>query len=315
MKYLGQIKKGGIVLTLIFFIVTTFISCSRTNESSDKVKIGYLAITHALPLFEESLENKSVELIKFGSWSELMEALNSGKIQGASVLIELAIKSKMQGINLKAVALGHRDGNAVVVSENINSVKDLKGKNFAIPNKLSTHNILFYEMLKKENMSIKDINLTELPPSEMAVALFEGRIDGYCVAEPFGAKAVVNGNGKVLKESSDIINNSICCALVFREEFINNQKETAKTLAEDYIKAAKYLEENKDKSKEKAKEFLKVQREVLETSLDLIKFDDLKIKKEDYEVIGDYLKEMGLMDNVPSYEDFVDNSLIDWGLK
>jgi len=65
-------------------------------------------------------------------------------VDGASMLIELAMKAKEQGIDLKAVALGHRDGNVVVVSKDINKVEDLKGKSFAIPSKLSTHNSLTY---------------------------------------------------------------------------------------------------------------------------------------------------------------------------
>ena len=84
-----------------------------------------------------------------------MEALNSGKIDGASVLSELAMKAKGQGVNLKAVALSHRDGNAVVVNENIESAKDLKGKTLAVPNKLSTHYILLYEILKREGMTFR----------------------------------------------------------------------------------------------------------------------------------------------------------------
>jgi len=34
-----------------------------------------------------------------------VDALNSGKVDGASMLIELAMKAKEQGIDLKAVAL------------------------------------------------------------------------------------------------------------------------------------------------------------------------------------------------------------------
>jgi len=55
--------------------------------------------------------------------TELVDALNSGKVDGASMLIELAMKAKEQGIDLKAVALGHRDGNVVVVSKDINKLK------------------------------------------------------------------------------------------------------------------------------------------------------------------------------------------------
>lgn len=59
----------------------------------------------------------NVELVKFGSWPELMDALNSGRVDGASVLIELAMKAKERGVGLKAVALGRRDGNVAIVSK------------------------------------------------------------------------------------------------------------------------------------------------------------------------------------------------------
>lgn len=304
--------KKAIIFILLSIFTFSLVSCGKEDEKKGSVKIGYLAITHALPLYiEKQVEEGDIELIKFGSWPELMEALNSDKIEGASVLVELAMKAKSQGVNIKAAALSHREGNAVIVNEKIDSVKELEGKTIAVPNKLSTHYILLYEMLKQENMTLNDIKITEIAPSEMAVALQEERIDGYCVAEPFGAKAVVNGNGKILKQSSDIIKDSVCCTLVFRGEFIQENREKAEEVLKKYLEAAKYLEENEEDKKVKSKEFLKVQKEVLDLSLNWINFNDLKIHKEDYEKINDYLKEMNLLDNAPTYEEFVDNSLID----
>jgi len=306
-KFLSLILLGALGLMLI--------GCGKTDEAKEikeSTKIGYLPITHSIPLYiEDQVTSGNIELVKFGSWPELMEALNSGKIDGASVLIELAMKAKMQGVDLKAVALGHTDGNAVVVSNEIESVKDLKGKNFAIPNKLSTHNILVYEMLKKENMKLSDLTIIELPPSEMAVALQEKRIDGYCVAEPFGAKSVINGNAKILKQSSDIIEDSICCSLVLRGDYIKNNNEQAKEVVSKYKEASKYIEENEKDTRIKVKEFLSVDEKVLDLSLEWISFEKLKIEEEDYNKILNYLKEMGLMETPPTYNEFVDNSLID----
>ena len=54
-------------------------------SSQKKVTIGYLPITHALPVFEEKelLEaaggDVQIELQKFSSWTDLMDALNAGK--------------------------------------------------------------------------------------------------------------------------------------------------------------------------------------------------------------------------------------------
>lgn len=308
------------LIMCVMCIVSIFAGCGNSNKSDNgstsgnenSIKIGYLPITHAIPLYvEKEKENSGIELVKFGSWPELMEALNSGKIDGASVLIELAMKAKSQGIDLKAVALGHTDGNAVIVSNDINSVSDLKGKNFAIPNKLSTHNILLYQLLKSENMTYNDINIVELSPAEMPVALQEKRIDGYCVAEPFGAKSVAVNNGKVLKQSGEIIPNSICCSLVLRGEFIENNREKAKEVVNGYKKASQYISANKEDTKKLSKSFLNVSGDALELSLGWIEFDKLKIEKEDYDTLSKYLLEMNLLDSEISYEDFVDNSLLE----
>ena len=62
------------------------------------IKIAYLPITHALPVFaaKEALaasdDDLQIELVKYGSWPELLDALNTGRVDGASVLIELAMK-------------------------------------------------------------------------------------------------------------------------------------------------------------------------------------------------------------------------------
>lgn len=308
-------KKIVAVLLAIIVLSMGLMGCGNSSETtkSDKVaKIGYLPITHAVPLYiEKEVEKGNIELVKFGSWPELMEALNSGNIDGASVLIELAMKAKAQGTDIKAVALGHSDGNALVSSTDINSVKDLKGKTVAIPNKLSTHNLLVYEALKQEGLTMNDINVVELAPSEMPVALQEKRIDAYCVAEPFGAKAVANGSAKVLKQSSDLIQNSICCSLVLRGEFIKDNNDAAKDVVKNYAKASEYITDNKDEAKEKVEDFLKVDNEVLDLSLNWISYDKLKIEEEDYNKILNYLNELKLLDNAPSYEEFVDNSLLD----
>jgi len=59
-------------------------------------------------------------------------------------------------------------------------------------------------MLKNHGLAYNDVNVVELPPPEMAAALAEGRISGYCVAEPFGAKSVAVDKGKTLFESQDL---------------------------------------------------------------------------------------------------------------
>lgn len=297
-------------LTLSLALALSATACGIKDESNDEnvVKIAYLPITHSLAALEEADELETgdgikVELVKYGSWPELLDALNTGRVDGASVLIELAMKSKQEGIGLKAVALGHRDGNVVIVSNDINTAADLKGKTFAIPHRQSSHNILLNETLATAGLTVDDVNVTELAPTEMPSALASGQIDGYCVAEPFGAMGVSLGAGKVLYSSEELWPDSLCCGLVLTDKFIEERPEQAKEFVQSYKAAGNNLD--KEKAKEVAKKYLSQTDDVLDISLQWISYNDLDITEETYDQLVEKVKEYGLSDNPPAYSDFV----------
>lgn len=281
------------------------------------IKIGYLPITHAGPLYmDEHMEEGKygeyeLEMVKFSSWPDLMDALNTGRIDGASVLVELAMKAKEKGIDIKALALGHKDGNVVISSEDIDSAADLKGETFAIPHTYSSHNILLYEMLKKEGLSLDDVNIVEMAPPEMPAALAEQRISGYIVAEPFGALAVKNNIGKVLHHSDAIWADSYCCVLVMREDFMERQPEATQSLVTQYVESGEHAEEKDEAVFEAFSQYMMVERPVLELSLEWISFENLRIEETEYNTLRDFVLEMELMENPPVFEDFVDNTYLD----
>ena len=302
-------------MALIFLMVLSFITgCGKSIESMEKrdetIKIAYLPITHSLPLLEEAekMEEKDgtkIELVKYGSWPELLDALNTEKVDGASVLIELAMKAKSEGIGLKAVALGHREGNVVIVSNDINNEADLKGKTFAIPHRQSSHNILLNETLAKAGLTISDITVTELAPTEMPSALAAGTIDGYCVAEPFGAMGVSLNAGKVLYTSDELWKDSVCCGLVLTDRFIKNRPEDAKYFVEKYKDAGNNL--NQEEALRVSEEYFSQSEEVLEKSLEWISFDNLNFTEDIYNTLVEKVINYDISDNPPTYEKFVKN--------
>ena len=306
-------KRKWNVLLIAALTAVFMTSCSRSPDSGGKsVKIAYLPITHALAVFEEAEElaakdGLKIELVKYGSWPELLDALNANRVDGASVLIELAMKSKQEGIGIKAVALGHRDGNVVIVSNDIDSAADLKGKTFAIPHRQSSHNILLNDALATAGLTIDDVNVTELPPPEMPSALASKQIDGYCVAEPFGAMGVSLGVGKVLFDSKDLWRDSLCCGLVLTDKFIAEEPETARELVGRYKAAGNALD--KEKAMEIAKKYLNQKEGVLDISLQWISYNDLEITEETYNALLERVKKYGLSENPPAYADFVKNDL------
>ncbi|MDF2661675.1 MAG: NMT1-like family protein [Paenibacillus sp.] len=327
MRLMNSSRKAytAAVIMIAFLLALTGCGQGTGKETSGdsgkrKIRIGYLPITHAAPLYIEEELGKGkfnrfeLELVKFGSWPDLMDALNTGNIDGASVLIELAMRAKEQGIDLKTVALGHKDGNVVVSSNDIMTVSDLKGKNFAIPHKFSTHNVLLYQMLKQHGMQYSDVKVVELPPAEMPAALSEKRIAGYVVAEPFGAKSVVIKKGKVLFQSEQLWKDSVDCGLVIRGDLIRKDREAVKEFVAEYVKAGQKAEQKDAQAKQILKKYMNVEDEVLGLSLEWIKYDDLKLDKASYEELREYMKEMKLSDNPPTFEEFVDNSFIEEAL-
>lgn len=312
-------KRWGASILMAFILLFTTSCAQPTQQPEGKptIKIGYLPITHAGVLYMDNhlyggeFAEYNIELVKFSSWPDLMDALNTGRVEGASVLVELAMKAKVKGIDLKAVALGHKDGNVIISSKEIESTKDLIGKTFAIPHKYSTQNILLNKMLKKEGLNYEDVDVVEMPPAEMPAALSENRISGYAVAEPFGAMAVQLDKGKVLHQSDEIWPNSYCCVLVLRNDFIQSNQTATQSLVTQYVKTSEQAE-HKDKDLFNSfDQYMKVEKEVLDLSLEWISFDGLRIEKDEYNKLRNSVIEMDLFENPPSFEEFVDNTYID----
>lgn len=294
-----------------FLLLCLLSACGRQAKQPPRegpvIKIAYLPITHALPVLETARKSKlNIELIKYGSWPELLDALNTGRVDGASVLIELAMKAKSNGIGLTAVALGHHKGNVIVVANNIRNASEIKGKTIAIPHRCSSHYILIREMLEKHDIALDEVNLVEMSPSEMPSALASKSISGYCVAEPFGAIGVANDIGHILYQSDQLWPNSVCCALVFNDHFLQDQPRLAEEFVQAYHEAADSLSDTTE-AMHLLQGMLKQKKEVLEKSLQWIDFKGLTIDSLAYQQLYEKVKSYGIMNNPPAYHHFVHN--------
>ncbi|KJX67291.1 metal ABC transporter substrate-binding protein, partial [Parageobacillus thermoglucosidasius] len=85
----------------------------------------------------------------------------------------------------------------------------------------------------------------------------------------------------------------------------------AQEFVSEYVKAGKKAELKDDYTYEAASKYMNVNKDVLHLSLKWISFNDLKIDKNAYEELRQYMIETGLSKNPPAYREFVDNSLID----
>ncbi|PNZ99980.1 ABC transporter substrate-binding protein [Staphylococcus massiliensis] len=304
-----------ITLLITISLILTMASCDSEGPHKSKkqtIKIGYLPVTHAANLMmtkqlnEARDSNYRVELVKFNNWPDLMDALNSGKIDGASTLIELAMKSKTKGSNIKAVALSHHEGNVIMGKDDTFPYPNQSSYNFAIPHTYSTHYLLIEKLRQEHHIAKDDVSYREMAPGEMPAALNEGRIDGYSVAEPFGALATKLKRGHLINHGHDVMPDAYCCALVLREDLINQHSSSVKSFMKDY-KQAGFEMNDKDKSVAIMKKHFKQDEAVLRQSAEWTSYGDLTIRKQKYQSLSDEIRKQDLF-NPPSFEHFIDTS-------
>src|SRR5437879_348855 len=171
-----------VAITMIHALLKLHMFDSKQASGADhkKFRIGFLPVTCHLTCPVTDFINKQMtgnnifEPVRFNGWPELKEAYLSGYTPATFILAPMAMALREQGVPIKIVYLGHRDGSAVMVHKDsqIYRMEDLRGKRIAVPNRFSNQRLLVFRALKQAGMSIKDIDLVEIPPPDMPAALF-----------------------------------------------------------------------------------------------------------------------------------------------
>lgn len=268
---------------------------------------------------------------KFTDFATLKEALIARRIQASFILAPMAMQLAADGVPIKVVYLGHRDGTAMIVGtdSDIEDFGDLAGKTLAIPNRFSNQNILVHRLMREWDMPEGSIDLREVPPPEHPSALRSGSIDGYIVGEPFAAQAEMDGYGRVLYHTKDIWPDFISCVLVVREELIDDERPLVQELVDGIAKSGKWIDEGLEHRMDAAQvvaehyyfqdpDLLKF---VLSKPIDRVKYTPLAPLREDFDEIMELAAEIGVLSRRVPFEEYADDSFVrpletlDWGFE
>ncbi|MBX3361673.1 MAG: ABC transporter substrate-binding protein [Phycisphaeraceae bacterium] len=153
-----------------------------------------------------------------------------------------------EGVPLKIVYLGHRDGTAMMVHKDssIFRIEDLRGKTVAVPNRFSNQRLLLFKALRERGMSINDIKLVEMPPPDMPAALYAKAVDAITSGEPFMGQTELDGYGRILYLTKDVWPEFISCVLAVHEDAIKNDRETVQRLVDGIASSGKWIDESMD---------------------------------------------------------------------
>ena len=289
-----------------------------------KYRLGFLPVTCHLTCPVTNYIDKQkggdgvFEPMRFNSWPELKEAFLSRRTPATFILAPMAIALREQGVPIKVVYLGHRDGTAVVVQKEggVHSMSDLRGKRIAIPNRYSNQRLLFFRALKQAGMSIEDITLIEMPPPDMPTALYSKAVDAICSGEPFMGQAELDGYGRVLWQTKDVWPNFISCVLAVREDMIRDDRAAVQELVNGIAQSGKWLD-NSMEHRMSAAQFVsknyynqnpRLLTFVLSKPPDRVKYTQLQPLQADFEEIEQLGRESGVLQGTAHFADYIDPS-------
>lgn len=173
-----------------------------------------------------------------------METIKSGRLDATFMIVPLAMKLRAQGVPVKIAYLGHRDGSTVMVRSDstATSLRDLRGKTFAIPSKYSNQYLVISKLMQEQGVSPSEIKFIEMPPPDMPGALAVKAIDAYFIGEPHAARAELDGTGRVLYHAKDIWPKFISCCLVVTEKLIQEKPDVVSDLVRGIAESGEWAE-------------------------------------------------------------------------
>jgi NitT/TauT family transport system substrate-binding protein len=254
--------------------------------------------------------------VRFSGFPEIKESIIAGYLPATFMLAPMAMALREQGIPIKIVYLGHRDGTALMVHKdsNILTVRDLKGKRVAIPNRFSNQNLLLRKALSDSGLTIDDVTVLEMPPPDMPAALYSKSVDAITSGEPFMAQTQMDGYGRVLYQAKDIWPGFISCVLVVSEKTINEHPEWVQQLVDGIAKSGLWLEKGMDNRMAAAEAVAKnyynqnprLLRYVLSKPPDRVTYSKLTLARADFEEIADRAVKAGILKRKLAFEEYAD---------
>ncbi len=239
------------------------------------LKLGIIALTDCSPIVvaaEKGFFAKyglRVTVAKQASWAAIRDALSTGDIHGTHMLLGMPLASTLGLLGspkkpMVAPWILNRNGQAITLSEK------LKGKVAADPKALKplvdeakaggspmtfavtfppgTHAMWMRYYLAAGGINPdSDIALVTIPPPQMVANMQVGKMDGYCVGEPWNARAIADGIGFTAITTQEIWKDHPEKVCAFTAEFAEKNPKTVKAVLKGLHDASVWLDDLKNR--------------------------------------------------------------------
>ena len=290
-------------------------------QAHEQLKVGFLPVTCHLtcPVTDFATRtSKTTQFVsqRFNDFPTIVETMKAGRLEASFMIAPLAMKLREQGLPVKILYLGHRDGSEVMVRRDLRAtnLRDLRGKVFAIPSIYSNQNLVIHKLMEDQGVKPNEIRFVEMPPPDMPEALASKAIDAYFVGEPYCAKAELDGSGKVLYYAKDIWPHFISCVLVVNEKLIRERPAVARDLVRGIAESGEWAETHRVRAASVVTPYFRQDealiRYVLTEPPDRVSYRMLNPTDQEMQRIADMGLRAGILEKRADVRDLLDRSFI-----
>jgi nitrate/nitrite transport system substrate-binding protein len=235
-----------------------------------KLRIGIIALTdcssivmaHELGLFKKQGIESTIS--KEASWAVIRDRLTLGDNQATHMLLGTPYAATMglQGSPVKPMVIPcylNRNGQAITLTKTLldrgartpQQIRPLaleakaKGSpmTFAMTYPPGTHAMWMRYWLATGGINPdRDVSLITIPPPQMVANMKVGKMDGFCVGEPWNARAIADGIGFTAITTQQMWRDHPEKVFVFTEEFAARNPRTVKAAVRAIVEASQWID-------------------------------------------------------------------------
>ncbi len=238
-----------------------------------QVNVGFIPLTDCASVviasvmeFDEKYGIK-INLSKEASWAAVRDKLVNGELHAAHVLygliygVHLGIGGQKKDMSVMMTL--NNNGQAITLSNQLKekgattgeSLKklvdtDKREYTFAQTFPTGTHAMWLNYWLASYGINpLSDVKIITVPPPQMVANMRVGNMDGYCVGEPWGNRAIADKIGFTAVTTQDIWKDHPEKVLGSTAEFTQKYPNTARALMMAVLEASKYIDEMANRRK------------------------------------------------------------------
>jgi nitrate/nitrite transport system substrate-binding protein len=238
---------------------------SDAPEKTD-VKVSFIALTDCSSVVMANylgLDKKyGIKIIptKEASWAAIRDKLVNGENDLSHLLYGLAYGLQLgiggQQKDMSVLMTLNNNGQAITLSKALyqkgvtegSKLKEVMEKEkreftFAQTFPTGTHAMWLYYWLANYGVNpFKDVKVITVPPPQMVANMRSGNMDGYCVGEPWNARAIADGVGFTAITTQDIWPDHPEKVLGTTADFVKKYPNTTRAVTSAILEASKYID-------------------------------------------------------------------------